>query len=987
MRAADPVRPATRKMSYRKRFQASDLLGVDVGEWRFERVLGEGGMSVVYAASHLSGGDERAAIKLLLPSFYSDATVLQRFEREAKALKALRHPNVIEIKDFREDEDLGYYMVLALLEGQDLYDLIKGFAPLPLSWVLPVMGQICEGLMAVHEAGIIHRDLKPSNIFLSPADPIPCARILDFGIAKVQLNKEDRRITTTGTIVGTPAYLAPEQVITRGEIVPATDIYALGVLLFEMLTGKLPFDGGSSYDHVFMVVQEEAPLLGSHRPCFAATSLEKLIAQTLAKNAEERPQTTQDFWEQLGQACDGLEDPRDLPTYRPTITVQEPIIPKSSRPETMERVQYAIEGDKVYALDGAGEEEDEGFLSTLEAPAELYNTPAGQAAQESPPTGEPMNKGQGTQDMPSPLMKPLSGDGLPTSTSSSHPHLPNPSDEHGTVSESQALALPPDTLALKRSTLQWGLALLCGVGLVVGVVAGAFVWSPPIEQPIKRTPDPRSSQRPVVTRRPQAPQDSVGRWLSRGDIALAKGDTRQALRLWRKAHLLPAWSSHAKWWEHTQTLVSRYRRLGHLASADAVWRQALAKATLTDEQKASANQARQAIQTKLSLRSKALKRLRGQFLRHIKQQQWVLAQLKYKQLRKESPSGVAWRLLVARLIGPSFPGLQKMLAQEVLSMLVPSEAEQTQARVLVSSATKEIAKLQRLAKRALEAIAKKRSLLQRARRLSRYLGTSDVLVHPCGQRVVLSWLKAQWKQAPTKAMLLWTPYNKAQRRLQQRDKWLWLKLQLPEVMTNARLIQQTGAIRLYQRAMRFFATAQAAMTRAQLTPALRAYKSFQSLWSQLLAQDLLQVTRGHDTEVTEASRWVEKLPPLVLLVKKIYQAMRAGQTQQVSQLKKEFLEQLGAHPAKASFVKKFATANKREQARRRLLSQAELAYKTKRWALARKHYRLYAKRFPHAGDGASIKKRLKACRCAMGLFPFEICKPADFPAHHPSYRK
>jgi serine/threonine-protein kinase len=216
---------------------AGSYVGYVIDErYRIEGILGRGGMGVVYRARH-EVIDKLAAIKILLPT--EDPDVVERFVNEARAASSIGNDHIVDTVDFGELPDGSTFFVMEYLEGQTLAKLIKKEKFIPLSRSIDFAHQIAEGVGAAHRAGIVHRDLKPENIFLSQRDGEDFVKLLDFGIAKMQ--HAQNRITRAGTIFGTPHYMSPEQAA-GAEVDPRTDIYSLGVILYEMLSGGVPFD-------------------------------------------------------------------------------------------------------------------------------------------------------------------------------------------------------------------------------------------------------------------------------------------------------------------------------------------------------------------------------------------------------------------------------------------------------------------------------------------------------------------------------------------------------------------------------------------------------------------------------------------------------------------------------------------------------------------------------------------------------------------------
>jgi eukaryotic-like serine/threonine-protein kinase len=253
------------------------------GRYQIEEVIGEGGMATVYRATQVLT-DRRCAIKVLNPSFAKETTVRERFRREAKNAQKLAHPNIIEIFDQGDTEDGTAYIAMELLEGKGLAELIaKG--PVPLPRALSIMVQLARGIARAHDLGVIHRDLKPENIFLSSADgQSDMVKLLDFGIA---LSKQDSRLTGTGEVFGTPQYMAPER-IASGDPGPSADIYSLGVLFYELLTGTLPFDAPDIATFFHMHLKQPPVPPRQHNPLIPVP-LEDLVLRMMAKDAKGRP--------------------------------------------------------------------------------------------------------------------------------------------------------------------------------------------------------------------------------------------------------------------------------------------------------------------------------------------------------------------------------------------------------------------------------------------------------------------------------------------------------------------------------------------------------------------------------------------------------------------------------------------------------------------------------------------------------------------------
>jgi serine/threonine protein kinase len=276
------------------------------GRYRIVRVLGAGGMGVVYRGEHVHM-HKPVAIKVLHKHMTAVPEIVARFEREAVAAGRIQHPHVAAATDFGKLDDGSFYLALEYVEGKSLGSLIAGGA-LPVVRALLIARQIAEGLDAAHAAGIVHRDLKPDNVqLLSREGYDDWVKILDFGIAKVQLGDGAgaQPLTQLGTVFGTPEYMSPEQA--QGHSVDArSDLYALGVMLFEMLTGKIPFDANDVVVLIMRHVTQPPPPLPSSIP----GSVQRLVEDLLAKKPEDRVPSAAELVRRIERL---LEDPGVAP--------------------------------------------------------------------------------------------------------------------------------------------------------------------------------------------------------------------------------------------------------------------------------------------------------------------------------------------------------------------------------------------------------------------------------------------------------------------------------------------------------------------------------------------------------------------------------------------------------------------------------------------------------------------------------------------------
>lgn len=255
-----------------------------------ELPLGTGGMSAVHSG-HDKHLDRRVAVKLLRLRGAADDELAQRFVREARILARLDHPGAPVLHDFGV-HDRQLYQVMQYVDGVTIADLVSEHGPLPASWAVSIAAQTCAVLSAAHRLSICHRDLKPTNLMLCPNGSV---KVLDFGLAVLR-DSDVAQFTRAGQIIGTPAYMAPEQ-IQRGFAEPRSDLYALGCVLHEMLTGVQLFDGPTAYAVFDRHVKERPPLITG-----VSDDLNALLQGLLAKEPDLRPHTANALFELL-QTC------------------------------------------------------------------------------------------------------------------------------------------------------------------------------------------------------------------------------------------------------------------------------------------------------------------------------------------------------------------------------------------------------------------------------------------------------------------------------------------------------------------------------------------------------------------------------------------------------------------------------------------------------------------------------------------------------------
>jgi len=306
------------------------------GTYFVQRKIGEGGMGVVYQAMHVAL-DIPVALKILRRALLSDPAVVQRFHREARAASRLRHPQVVAVTDFGQTDDGALYMVMEYIAGKSLARLISEEYPLPEERVVRIGAQILAALEEAHAGQVLHRDLKPENVMVEARRDEPDAvKVLDFGIAKIQLPGDGQgTLTQAGLVCGTPGYMSPEQ--WGGQPLDArSDLYSLGVTLYEMLTGKLPFEQSTPLEMVRRHLTERPQPPSARRPERTfSPALEELVMRTIAVDREARPESAAALRAEL-LACPLLgADPAagPLPAPRTVVLERDPSAPPSgSRP-------------------------------------------------------------------------------------------------------------------------------------------------------------------------------------------------------------------------------------------------------------------------------------------------------------------------------------------------------------------------------------------------------------------------------------------------------------------------------------------------------------------------------------------------------------------------------------------------------------------------------------------------------------------------------
>jgi len=307
--------------------------------FRIIRRLGAGGMGTVFLAEQIEVGNRPVALKVLNRRFLEDPEFLQRFQVEAASTGRIHHANVVTVYESREGEDGTPYIAMEYLEGESLREALKRARKegrvFPVKECAEILMQVARGLAAAHKLGILHRDIKPDNIFLTHGDEGELAvKVVDFGIAKL---RESTFQTLPGRVLGTPAYMSYEQAfgVSSGELDARSDVYSLGVVVYEMLTGCLPFQSNTPEGFLRKHVMEQPPPFRTVAPNVdVPPAVERVVMKALAKNRDQRYASALDFAHELTSAARPLPPTDDLPELGPTVVIETPPTPEVVSRET-----------------------------------------------------------------------------------------------------------------------------------------------------------------------------------------------------------------------------------------------------------------------------------------------------------------------------------------------------------------------------------------------------------------------------------------------------------------------------------------------------------------------------------------------------------------------------------------------------------------------------------------------------------------------------
>lgn len=332
---------------------------VIVGKYRVERILGQGGMGIVVAAVHVHL-DERVAIKLLRPEGLAKTEAAERFMREAKAAVKIKSQHVAKVLDVGVMGDGRPYMVMEYLEGRDLGEELDRNGAMPEAVAVDYVLQACDALAEAHKRGIVHRDLKPSNLFLCKNQKPPIVKLLDFGVSKFKDNSllanTSPSLTAEAALLGTPYYMSPEQIRSAKDVDERADVWALGVILYELISGRVPFDGESATGVLAAICGDKPKPL--HEVCKTVSAdVSEIVGACLAKNVDERMPNVRELVRALaavapdkastiGERLAGINiQNTNNVTLRSSIPeINEPISIRSSTPMSKDEMLIATVG-------------------------------------------------------------------------------------------------------------------------------------------------------------------------------------------------------------------------------------------------------------------------------------------------------------------------------------------------------------------------------------------------------------------------------------------------------------------------------------------------------------------------------------------------------------------------------------------------------------------------------------------------------------------
>ncbi|MFN0085879.1 MAG: SUMF1/EgtB/PvdO family nonheme iron enzyme [Blastocatellia bacterium] len=380
------------------------------GRYRLDSLIGQGGMGDVYRATHVHI-DTQFAVKLLKPEFVANQMAIKRFRLEARAAGRIHHPNAVRVTDFGVTPERIVFLVMELVEGQSLRSLIRNGETREYIRTINIVRQVCGAVDAAHHSGVIHRDLKPDNILIEKVSDAERVKVLDFGIAKLREAKTDAFLTQAGTIIGTPQYMSPEQCQNK-PLDPRSDIYSIGILLYEMLSGEVPFDGESTLQVVYNQLHlPPRPLmeLSPHLP----VQLAQVIMRALEKEPEDRQSSALELSDELKKSVEheggattfSLIDPK---LTRPLMSAEARRTPQSEIPTGEEQ---SDDTDSATLERRPASDRKTAVVSRQSAGSDTARTRV--EAKGAPPTDETSPTARKTADAGAPTNDDRAAEGIP----------------------------------------------------------------------------------------------------------------------------------------------------------------------------------------------------------------------------------------------------------------------------------------------------------------------------------------------------------------------------------------------------------------------------------------------------------------------------------------------------------------------------------------------------------------------------------------------
>jgi len=324
-------------------------LGTQLGGYIVVARVADGAMGRVYEGRHPQT-KERVAVKVLHADVARDMVAIERFKREYETAKELEHPHIVKVLGFDETGDGSWYMTMEYLHGEELGELVRREGALPMERTVRVLCQAALALNHAHAFGVIHRDLKPDNIFLCSSESGDDVRLLDFGSVKLQM-ETGPKLTAFGTTLGSPYYMSPEQAMGKQDVDGRTDVFALAAILFEMVTGKIAFEGSTVAEILMKIVRENAPV-ASQANARVPAALDDVIDRGLRKDKVERPGTTDELaqsalaaWgltgsvEEMGHLSQGeLQERLSERAPQPALVSTEVVAPDLAEPSAADPI-------------------------------------------------------------------------------------------------------------------------------------------------------------------------------------------------------------------------------------------------------------------------------------------------------------------------------------------------------------------------------------------------------------------------------------------------------------------------------------------------------------------------------------------------------------------------------------------------------------------------------------------------------------------------